>query len=61
MNKDDELKYNYPNKELVVVYENDDQQFKENIKRDDKKRIVEMPSKRPEWFNSNLMSKVNTQ
>jgi hypothetical protein len=57
----DEYKYSYPNQEHVVVYENDSQELKDNLKKDDKKRIIEMPSKRPEWFNTNLMSKVNTK
>jgi hypothetical protein len=55
MMKNDRFKYDHPSKELAFVYEDDDKS-----KVDNSKLIVEIPRKRPNWFNSNLFSKITS-
>lgn len=54
--KNDEFRYNYPNKEIELKYENDSVAEEKS----EKKILVEIPRKRPEWFDSNLMSKIGS-
>lgn len=51
----DEFNYNSPQEEIVYVYRND-----QSIPSDGKKRIVEIPRERPNWFSKNLIPKINT-
>jgi hypothetical protein len=53
----EQFKYNYPLKEVEFIYENESKDAAAN----EKKIIIEIPKKRPEWFDTNLISKVNTQ
>ena len=58
MFKDEKYKYNYPAKEVKLLYEDDDKELK---KKDTKNVFVEIPKKRPIWFNDNLAAKVATK
>lgn len=55
MLKNDQFKYNYPNKEIKFVYQGEEKELKSN------ELIIEVPSKRPSWFNSDLITKVTSK
>lgn len=50
----DEFHHNHPQEEIVYVYKNDP------TISDGKKRLVEIPRERPNWFSKNLIPKMNT-
>lgn len=52
-----ELKLEPVEKEVIVLYTDDNPQIKNEIKN---KKIIEMPKERPEWFSKNLLIKVNS-
>ena len=59
MFKNEQFKHNYPAKEVKFVYENDD---KQSLKSNEKNEIfVEIPKKRPSWFNNDLITKVTSK
>ena len=56
--KNEKFKYDYPTKEISLLYENDEKTEKELNKNE--KIIIEIPKKRPEWFSNELTTKVIT-
>jgi hypothetical protein len=57
MFKNDEFKYAYPPQEVRFKYMNDPAPEEA----DPAKKFVEIPKNRPDWFDSNLVAKVNSQ
>ena len=55
MFKKDQFNYNYPNKEIQFVYQGEEKEQNSN------KLFIEMPSKRPSWFNSDLITRVTSK
>ena len=54
---DDQLRFNYPTKEIEIAYEGESV---DETKRE-KNVIVELPKPRPNWFGKNLLTKVTTK
>ena len=59
MFKNDDFKYNYPPIEVKFKYEND--AWDEAAIDGKKKIVIEIPEKRPDWFDHNLLTKVSTE
>lgn len=59
MFKDDRFRYQYPAKEVAFVYEGEES-LKEEVAEQKNRVIVDLPRKRPSWFNGNLMTKVSS-
>ncbi len=53
----DEFKYNYPTKEIKIVYSNEEKE----LPKEENKVIIEIPRERPSWFSKNLLTKVSTK